>query len=88
LKCPECGKEISDKASSCPDCECPIEIQKAEVSGNISDQPITEQASNKKIIPIVIALVVVVIISAVICNVKVIRPRKLEAQNRLLFTRQ
>lgn len=88
MKCPECGKEISDKASSCPDCECPIEIQKAEVFGNISDQPITEQTSNKKIIPIVIALVVVAIISAVIYNVKVIRPRKLEAQNRLLFTRQ
>ena len=47
MKCPECGKEISDKASRCPDCECPIEIQKAEVSGNISDQPITEQTSNK-----------------------------------------
>lgn len=72
MKCPECGKEISDKASSCPDCECPIEIQKAEVFGNISDQPITEQTSNKKIIPIVIALVVVAIISAVIYNVKVI----------------
>ena len=25
IKCPECGKEISDKASSCPNCGCPIE---------------------------------------------------------------
>lgn len=24
IKCPECGKEISDKASSCPNCGCPI----------------------------------------------------------------
>lgn len=23
IKCPECGKEISDKASSCPNCGCP-----------------------------------------------------------------
>ena len=24
IKCPECGKEISDKASTCPSCGCPI----------------------------------------------------------------
>lgn len=23
VKCPECGKEISDKATSCPNCGCP-----------------------------------------------------------------
>lgn len=23
IKCPECGKEISDKASACPNCGCP-----------------------------------------------------------------
>ncbi len=26
IKCPECGKQISDKAGSCPGCGCPIEI--------------------------------------------------------------
>ena len=24
IKCPECGKEISDKALACPNCGCPI----------------------------------------------------------------
>lgn len=24
IKCPECGKEVSDKAISCPNCGCPI----------------------------------------------------------------
>ena len=24
IKCPECGKKISDKARKCPDCGCPI----------------------------------------------------------------
>lgn len=24
IKCPECGKQISDKAASCPNCGCPI----------------------------------------------------------------
>lgn len=27
IKCPECGKEISDKANSCPNCGCPIETK-------------------------------------------------------------
>lgn len=26
IKCPECNKEISDKAKSCPNCGCPITI--------------------------------------------------------------
>lgn len=24
IRCPECGKEISDKAASCPNCGCPM----------------------------------------------------------------
>ena len=24
IKCPECGKQVSDKASSCPNCGCPV----------------------------------------------------------------
>lgn len=24
IKCPECGKEISDKATACPNCGCPM----------------------------------------------------------------
>lgn len=24
IKCPECGKEISDRAGACPNCGCPI----------------------------------------------------------------
>lgn len=24
ITCPECGKEISDKAGICPNCGCPI----------------------------------------------------------------
>lgn len=24
IKCPECGKEISDKATTCPNCGCPV----------------------------------------------------------------
>ena len=24
IKCPECGQEISDQATSCPNCGCPM----------------------------------------------------------------
>lgn len=29
IKCPECCKEISDKASACPNCGCPIEADES-----------------------------------------------------------
>lgn len=28
IKCPECGKEISDKSTSCPNCGCPVSVTK------------------------------------------------------------
>lgn len=30
IKCPECGKEISDNAQFCPNCGCPIQSKKKE----------------------------------------------------------
>ena len=30
IKCPECGKEISDKASTCPNCGSPVSTINAE----------------------------------------------------------
>ena len=30
INCSECGKEISDKASNCPNCGCPVEKMDAE----------------------------------------------------------
>ncbi len=29
INCPECGKEISDKATSCPNCGCPVNSSNA-----------------------------------------------------------
>lgn len=37
IKCPECGKEFSDRAAACPNCGCPVEAisenEKEEISG-------------------------------------------------------
>lgn len=38
IKCPECGREISDKAASCPGCGCPV--SNSSVTGE--DKPINE----------------------------------------------
>lgn len=32
IKCPECGKEISDRAEACPHCGCPIDESPLETS--------------------------------------------------------
>lgn len=50
IKCPECGKEISDKAPFCPSCGAPIAVE---------EQP--SQARNNKIIICVVVAVVLVL---------------------------
>ena len=32
IKCEECGKEISSRASACPNCGCPVSIQTVQVN--------------------------------------------------------
>ena len=31
ISCPECGKEISDKAVACPNCGCPIKVTETQI---------------------------------------------------------
>lgn len=38
IKCPECGKEISDKAPACIYCGCPVESGKTEDTSNCVDK--------------------------------------------------
>ena len=44
IKCPECGKEISDRAESCPNCAYPI----AKVNENNTTAPDTRTSSVQK----------------------------------------
>lgn len=57
VKCTECGKEVSDKATTCPNCGCPLgnEIQEPEVTAT-SAKP---TAKKKTIIVMTIAILVV-----------------------------
>ena len=42
IKCPECGKEISEKASSCPNCGCPSSEWNKEVKPEANDELLNE----------------------------------------------
>lgn len=43
IKCSECGHEVSDKASACPNCGCPIESL-----GAAQEEVIYEEPKKKK----------------------------------------
>ena len=58
IKCTECGKEISDKATACPHCGCPMtEILSATKENKKEEkvkpikikEPITPEQKNKRI---------------------------------------
>lgn len=48
MKCPECGKEISDKAQSCPNCGYPIQEIKEESHSETKQNPIPRFQSIKE----------------------------------------
>lgn len=82
IKCPECGKEISDKASNCPNCGCPIETDSTIKESNsiVKESSINKQSFNiKKFVPIIIGVIVVAIIGIIFYNAKEVRPQKIKA---------
>lgn len=75
IKCPECGKEISDRASTCPNCGCPIKADVSNVDNSAKDADKTNanqiSATNQKnktpiIIGAVIAVAILVILAIII----------------------
>ena len=44
IKCRECGNLISDKASRCPKCGCPVDIgDETRYRANVNRQPMSQQ---------------------------------------------
>lgn len=58
IKCPECGREISDKASACPHCGCPIRDTNTSTVQPTQNNPVKDK-KNKKLIIGGIAIVVI-----------------------------
>ncbi len=61
IKCPECGKEISDKAVSCPSCGCPITTVN-NVESQSSDVSKNESQTKNKLLPLLVLIPLVVVI--------------------------
>lgn len=54
IKCPECGKEVSDKADECPNCGNPI-----------SEKSAPKHKSKKKIIVIILIILLISIVTSI-----------------------
>ena len=39
ITCPECGKEISDKAKTCPNCGAPVEVKTEAPENEVQSKP-------------------------------------------------
>lgn len=63
IQCPECSKEISDKAANCPNCGCPISVPQPQI------QPETPKAKKGIILPIIIAVIAIAIISVAVITI-------------------
>ena len=65
IKCPECGQEISDQATSCPNCVCPMKENEeaTEIVELIEEKNIKKQRRQNKVL--VIGIIVVAILVAV-----------------------
>lgn len=82
IKCPECGREVSDKASKCPQCGFPIR-ESMGANGKEQEESPTEDFSvqqhdepNKKKKPlIVIGVLVVILIGIVIVGALILSKR-------------
>jgi hypothetical protein len=55
IKCEECGKEISNKASSCPHCGVPLQNQAESNSNESISVTTTEEASSKFFMMMIVA---------------------------------
>lgn len=60
IKCPECGKEISDKAKACPNCGCPLEQKEEPVNVQTHRYTVKKNNIGKVIIAIMVFIIAVI----------------------------
>lgn len=94
IKCPECGKEVSDKAGKCPNCGYPIEVSKSKEEHEEVDKSQIEfegnknnirekRKPNKKIIILGLCIVFVIILGTALYMVKTADSRKYSVAQKL-----
>lgn len=81
ISCPECGKDISDRALTCPNCGCPIEpksnIQPNDEESQLEIHPHNGSSSKR----IYIAIAAIAIIIAIIAIFSMLGGGKVTASN-------
>ena len=78
IKCPECGKEISDKAGACPHCGCPIGNTEQATQNNVGK---SNKGSNK----IIIGGVIVVAIAGIGYYFGIAKPQQHLAKQKAIY---
>lgn len=69
MKCPECGKDVSDRAVSCPNCGCPISLDtNIGIEKNTEDNEMKVKMNTKYMIISYIVFVVALICVFVFVN--------------------
>lgn len=82
--CADCGKEVASDATECPFCGCPFEEQGLQKVDTIIKSKVVKKNFTKMVIPIAL-LALVVVIGGVIYNIKVVKPKKVAAQNKATY---
>lgn len=82
--CNECGKEISFDIMECPFCGCPFDNDINTNTTNIELDNKPKKDIKKKVIPAFVGVLIVVIIFS-IYYISIVRPNKIEAQNKATY---
>lgn len=88
IKCPECGKEVSDKASSCPNCGCPLEKNKTVDAINDSKGKKSKKKTTKKLLISIGIVIVLIFIGTVIYYIATINERTYKSAKVLFNANQ
>lgn len=83
IHCSECGKEISDKASACPNCGCPVEVPKQQEFKGKSEAIIIENVNgiDKKKLAIIIIDVCLILFLVIFIGIRMHKKQE-EENNR------
>ncbi len=67
IKCPECKNEVSEKATSCPKCGCPIQHKFLGVLGALTPTNLFS-VEGVKLISFAFLLIIFLLLFAILCG--------------------
>ena len=49
IKCPECGRDVSDSAITCPNCGYPLKQNQEEEKESVVEQAVTNESEDSEV---------------------------------------